>query len=184
MKLLRIKKNTNKQAGLKFPFCGNKITKKICFTESCKYNSGSQQGDLHKVFGIAVFHFINSFKTTKNKKFWELHKWLSIRLGWRYNIEEDVFELTDYTYVNGIGERDTSDNLIVKVKTNEVVEVEIEVIKNSLLLKLTTANGEKHLIEKTCKTPFYLCVPFFIRLFAYVGSGYTPNKDIVIKNFR
>lgn len=100
-----IKANTNKQAGIYFPLCKSMQSMKVVFTESCKYNSGSEQSDLHKLHGVGVFSLFGSFKTTINKKWWEVHKWLSIRVGWRYNIQEDCFEVTDYTYVNGIGER-------------------------------------------------------------------------------
>lgn len=175
--MILIPKNKNKQSGWYFPLCSNKISKTVAFTESCKYNSGDQQSDLHKIFGIGVFHLFNSFKTTKNKKWWELHKWLSLRVGWRYNIEEDCFEITDYCYINGIGERNSNDNTIVKVKSGEIVLVIISITKNCLELIIKKDNNVINIL-KTCKTPRVMV--FFLKLRAYVGSGFTPNKDIII----
>jgi hypothetical protein len=177
-----IKANTNKQSGLYFPLCFATITKTIAFTDSCKYNSGSEQSDLHKLFGIGIFHLFGSFKAAKNKKWWELHKWISIRAGWRYNPTNDTFEITDYTYVNGVGERDTTDNIIVSVKANEIFTITTYIEKDILGLVIKTSNREV-VIQKNCKTPVFLCVPFFLRLRAYVGSGYTTKNDIVIKTY-
>lgn len=183
MKQIIIKANSNKQKGLYFPLCGNTLTLTFSFTESCKYNSGNQQSDLHKLFGIGIFHLFGSFKTTKNKKWWELHKWHSARLGWRYNPIEDVFEITDYCYINGIGERNTYDNLIVKVKAGEAVTATIRV--DELGFSFYIKKGESmYIIEKDFKTPFFLNVPFLLRLRAYVGSGFTTNKDIIINKHK
>ena len=176
--MIVIPKNKNKQRGWYFPLCSNKISKKIAFTESCKYNSGDQQSDLHKIFGIGVFHLFNSFKTTKNKKWWELHKWLSLRVGWRYNIIEDVFEVTDYSYVNGIGERDTRDNKIFKIKVENYFTPVIEFKWNRMVMYIITDLGEHIEINSIpIKLPL---IPIYLKLRAYVGSGYTTNKDIKI----
>ncbi len=184
MKNILIKAGKNTQSGIRFPLCLSKRSLTFSFTESCKYNSGDQQSDLHKIFGIGVFHLFNSFKTTRTKKWWELHKWLSIRLGWRYNLQEDIFELTDYTYKNGLGERDTSDNFILKVKANEVVDATIEIKKNELLLTLYTERQGLKIIKVPCDTPKVLFFPFLISLHGYMGSGYTTAKDVVINTYK
>lgn len=180
MNQIVIKPNTNKQKGLHFPLCSSSRTITFSFTESCKYNSGDQQSDLHKLFGIGIFHLFGSFKTTKNKKWWELHKWHSARIGWRYNPIEDVFEITDYCYINGIGERNTDDNLIVKVKAGEVVTVTIRVDNEGFAFYITDSKSNMYIIEKNFKTPFFIYVPFLLRLNAYVGSGFTTSKEMNI----
>lgn len=174
--MIVIKANTNKQSGLYFPLCWSSRSITFSFTESCKYNSGKEQSDLHKLFGIGVFHLFGSFKTTRTKKWWELHKWLSIRVGWRYNIYEGVFEITDYCYIDGIGDRDATDNVIVKVKVGDVVKASTYVTKEGFVLEIT-ANGNTTVITKKIKMPICL---FFIRLRAYVGSGFTTKKDMII----
>ncbi len=183
MKPIIIKAGKNSQKGLHFPFCSNRIKLTLSFDKSWRYNSGDQQGDLHKVVGIAIFHLFKSFAITEHKKWWEIHKWLSVRLGARYNIQEDVIELTDYCYINGIGERDPSDNIVEKVKIEEEFTVEIFIEKNKLGVILETLN-RKIIIEHPCKTPFFLCIPFFLRLRAYVGSGFTTLKDMIINKHK
>ena len=182
MKEVVIKANTNKQKGLYLPLCSSSRTMTFSFTESCKYDvrGVGNQTNLHKLFGIGIFHLFGSFKNTKNKKWWELHKWHSARLGWRYNPIEDVFEITDYCYINGIGERNTTDNLIVKVKAGEIVTVTIRLDKDGFSFYITDGNANMYIIEKDFKTPFFLNVPFLLRLRAYVGSGFTTNKDMII----
>ncbi len=184
MKNIIIKAGNNKQKGWYFPLCSNSRTMTFSFTESCKYDvrGVGNQTNIHKLFGIGVFHVFGSFKTTKTKKWWEIHKWHSARLGWRYNPIEDVFEITDYCYINGIGERNTGDNLIVKVKTGEAVTVTIRV--NKLGFSFYITKGESmYVIEKDFKTPFFLNVPFLLRLRAYVGSGFTTLKNMIINRY-
>jgi hypothetical protein len=175
-----------KQKGWYFPLCSNSRTMTFSFTESCKYDvrGVGNQTNIHKLFGIGVFHVFGSFKTTKTKKWWELHKWHSIRLGWRYNPIEDVFEITDYCYINGIGDRSTTDNVIVKVKEGDIVTVEIIVKKGGFALHIIDNDGGVYVIEKSFKTPFFLCVPFFIRLRAYVELPIPIKQDMIINKLK
>jgi hypothetical protein len=177
-----IEAGKNKQKGWYFPLCFSSFTMTLSFDESWEYDSGDQQSDLHKVCGIAIFHLFKSFSTTKHKKWWELHKWLSVRLGARWNKVERVMEITDYTYIDGIGERDTTDNIIVKVKIKEVFKVTPYVEKNILGIYIETKD-KHYIIEKSCKTPIFLCIPFFLRLRAYVGSGFTTLKNMIINRY-
>jgi len=182
--MIIIKANTNKQSGLYFPLCGSSRSIKFSFTESCKYDvrGVGNQSNLHKLFGIGLFHLFGSFKTTKTKKWWELHKWLSIRVGWRYNPIEDVFEITDYCYINGIGDRSTTDNVIVKVKAEDVVKCSVYFLKDGLALEINV-NRNTTLITKQIAMPMFLCVPFFLRIRAYVELPYETKEDIIIERF-
>lgn len=57
------------------------------FTDSCKYHIGEDQGDWNKLFGISddINPHLNSY-----------------RIAWRYLIDEDMFELAPYYYINGV----------------------------------------------------------------------------------
>ncbi len=65
----------------------NDVTYRIQFTESCRYNIGSEQYDINKLFGIgyAPHHHKNS-----------------VRFGWRYDLKSDMIEILAYWYLNGI----------------------------------------------------------------------------------
>lgn len=179
-----IKKGYKKQKGLYLPLCLSNRSMTFAFTESCKYDvrGVGNQSNLHKLFGIGLFHLFGSFKTTKTKKWWELHKWLSIRVGWRYNPIEDVFEITDYCYINGIGDRSTTDNVIVKVKAGDVVKCSVYFLKDGLALEINV-NRNTTLITKQIAMPMFLCVPFFLRLRAYVELPYETKEYIIIERF-
>lgn len=174
-----IKKDSNKQEGLYFPLCGKSLSFRFSFNESFIY-TGKNQTDLHKVFGIGILSFPHSFKKGKNKKWWELHKWNSLRLGARWNKNLQCVELTDYSYIAGVGERDTTDNNIMQVKLKQVIFASISVVDNGFLLYLHNENNNEFLQTFIpCKLPrLYLC----LRLRAYMENVYRTG-DVVIETF-
>jgi len=174
-----IKKDSTKQQGLYFPLCGKSLSFRLSFNESFIYD-GKNQTDLHKVFGIGILSFPHSFKTGKNKRWWELHKWNSLRLGARWNKELQCVELTDYSYIDGVGERDATDNKIMQVKLKEVIFGSVSIIDNGFLLYLYNENNEEFLQTFIpCKLPkLYLC----LRLRAYMENVYRTG-DVVIETY-
>ena len=73
----------------------------ISFDESCKYDLKSKdQADINKLYGLSYGN----------------HYYNSDRIGWRYLVDEDVFELLTYSYVNGVRIPYIS---LGKVKSNE-----------------------------------------------------------------
>jgi hypothetical protein len=174
-----IKEGSKKKKGWYFPLCSKKRKLRFSFNESFIYE-GKNQTDLHKVFGIAILSFPHSFKTGKNKKWWELHKWNSLRLGARWNKVLQCAEITDYAYVAGVGERNTTDNKIMKVKLKDVVFAEISVVENGFLLDLHNENNGDFLQTFiACEMPkFYLC----LRLRAYMENVFRTG-DVVIDTY-
>lgn len=175
--MIVIPQYSNKQKGLYFPLCSKSRTIVISFDETFIYD-GKNQTDLHKVFGIGILSFPHSFKKGKNKKWWELHKWNSLRLGARWNKELQCVELTDYSYIDGVGERDATDNKIMQVKLKEVIFGSVSIIDNGFLLYLYNENNNEFLQTFIpCKLPkLYLC----LRLRAYMENVYRTG-DVVIE---
>ena len=89
------------------------IEQYISFDKSCKYNFKNQdQHDINKLCGLSYGY----------------HHYNSDRIGWRYIIEDDEFEITTYSYVNGVR---IPTIILGKVKANEIFKVEISTtIKN------------------------------------------------------
>lgn len=170
--MILIPKNKFKQKGWYLPFCCKSRLFVLSFDESFMY-IGKNQTDIHKIFGIGLLCF-NSFKKGKNKKWWEIHKWISMRLGARWNNDLKLVELMDYSYVNGVGERDATDNKILKVKAHkeeskrDKVMCKISIEKNGLLLLATNLNTLDTInVFIPCKIPkLYLC----LRLRAYMEN--------------
>jgi hypothetical protein len=59
----------------------------ITFTESCRYNLGTDQSDQNKLFGIGYSPG---------------HRMNSVRFGWFYNPTLDCIEISAYTYEDGV----------------------------------------------------------------------------------
>lgn len=82
-----IKKDTHSPIRFpKFIFGKTNLGYKIKFTESCRYNIGTEdQLDINKLYGIGYFpnHHINS-----------------VRFGWRYVADYDAIQIMAYWYVN------------------------------------------------------------------------------------
>lgn len=85
----------------------------ISFDDSCKYNLKTKdQADINKLFGLS----------------YGWHHYNSDRIGWRYLVEEDVFEILTYSYINGVRIPSIS---LGKVKANDKFRVRINtLIKN------------------------------------------------------
>lgn len=164
--MIKIKQGNSKQSGVYFPLCFSSRTKTIEFTESCKYdNNLSNPTNLQKIFGVALFHFFGSFKTTRTKKWWELHKWLSVRCGWRWSDELQCWELMDYCYINGNGDRLAYDKVKIRCVVGDRVTITTAIAPNKLILTIVK-NNVKTLVVRDCKTPKLML--FFIRLRAYI----------------
>ena len=58
----------------------------ISFTDSCRYNIGTDQCDINKLFGIGFLPY---------------HRRNSIRFGWRYIPQSDNIEILSYYYIKG-----------------------------------------------------------------------------------
>lgn len=87
---MKILKNRHYETPFPFPklYLGNvemEKTFKYKFTESCRYDLGSDQSDINKLFGFGYgYHHDNSD-----------------RVGWRYDPDSDQIELLTYVYING-----------------------------------------------------------------------------------
>lgn len=170
--MIIIPNNNTKQKGLYFPLCSKSRSIILSFDESFIYE-GKNQTDLHKIFGIGLFCF-GSFKKGKNKKWWELHKWLSLRLGARWNDTLKKVEVTDYSYVNGVGERDTTDNQILQITAHkeeskrDKLLCKISIEKNGMALLATNLNTLETInVFIPCEIPFFY-LP--LRLRAYMEN--------------
>lgn len=103
---------------LAFPWVikGGNLRKKLRFTESCKYDLGTEdQFDWNKLIGFSLG--LIGPKGHLNPVHWN-----SVRLGWRYNVKEKKFEISAYCYSEGT-RLDTP--VLAKVEANQIFAVEI-----------------------------------------------------------
>lgn len=174
--MIVIPQHSNKQKGLYFPLCGKQLEFRFSFDESFDY-VGKNQSDLHKIGGIGIFSIPHSFKVGKNKKWWELHKWFSLRIGARRNYAKNCIELTDYSYFQGVGERNTDDNQILDAQKGEIVYGKVSIEKNGMRLVLVNETSLKNInvFIKMDLPTFYLP----LRLRAYMENVHR-TKDVII----
>ncbi len=75
---------------------GAKHSKSFAFTESCKYDLKTEdQLDWNKLYGFTLG--LIGPKDQRNPVHYN-----SVRFGWRYNVELDVFEISAYCYSQGV----------------------------------------------------------------------------------
>lgn len=175
--MIIIKKNSTKQNGVYFPLCKKQREITFSFDESFVYE-GLNQTDVHKIFGIGILSIPHSFKKGTNKKWWELHKRNSMRLGARWNKELQCIELLDYAYVNGVGDRDATNNNILRADLHDLLYCKISIVKDGFLIYVKNKTKDKFINTFVpCDIPnFYLCM----RLRAYMQNVFRKG-DIVIK---
>ena len=89
---------------------GKPIERKVTFTDSCRYNVGTEQQDWNKLFGMS-FGFFPLFKQ------FQMHE-NSARFGWRYNPSTDKIEVAPYLYTNG--KREYAETLGIEVFSCEI----------------------------------------------------------------
>jgi hypothetical protein len=70
----------------KVRFKNGSVSYRISFDQSCRYDTGPEQGDISKLFGIGYL--------------WSHHK-DSARFGWTYNKDSGKIDIYTYCYVSG-----------------------------------------------------------------------------------
>jgi len=96
MKSVIIKKGkhlSNQSTGIRLRKSTGMISAIVMFTNSCKYNVGSDQADWNKLFGCS-WGFL-----PLGKQFMMHHE--SSRWAWRYNAVTRMIEVCPYYYING-----------------------------------------------------------------------------------
>lgn len=124
MKTYIIKKGTHSSFRLpKFIWNPKGYKIKFSFTNSCKYVTSdiNNQNDINKLFGFSRgIHMLPQNNNLLKKMFGRICN--SIRIGWRYNIKNDNFEIFKYKYINGT--RCISD-VLVALKANQEYTISI-----------------------------------------------------------
>lgn len=138
------------------------IGRELLFDESCEYMLGSEdQYDWNKLygwsFGIDGIH--------EN----------SIRLVWRYNLQEKCVEVAPYAYIDGKRLLPTKDQ-IVKVKIGEKISTSIEVLDNHAKVMITTDKARFY--NYTYNDCHYKVL---FGCWFYFGGDSTPLHDITIR---
>lgn len=133
----------------------------ISFDENCKYNLKTKdQADINKLCGLSYGN----------------HHYNSDRIGWRYLVEEDVFELLTYSYINGVRIPSIS---LGKVKANEKFRVKIST---------TIKNGKRFVVfelNDKCVAKEYKVSKMWIKytLGLYFGGNRTAPHDMKINYY-
>lgn len=105
---MKIKKGTHAPMRLPSLLLGySMIGYRVTFTESCRYDIGSDQSDINKLFGIGYFSWrLFGMKTSKLFGRTFTYPWFrvahhdnSVRFGWRYS--HGLIEIMAYWYHNG-----------------------------------------------------------------------------------
>lgn len=133
----------------------------VSFDDSCKYNLKTKdQYDINKLFGLSYGN----------------HHYNSDRIGWRYLVEEDVFELLTYSYINGVRIPSIS---LGKVKANEKFRVRIQtLIKNGKRFVVFELNDK-------CVAKEYKVSKVWIKytLGLYFGGNRTAPHDMKVNYY-
>jgi hypothetical protein len=133
----------------------------ISFDESCKYNLKTKdQADINKLCGLSYGR----------------HHYNLDRIGWRYLVEEDVFELLTYSYVDGVRIPSIS---LGKVKANEKFRAKVTTVLN---------NGKRIVTFKLndrCVAKEYKVSKVWIKytLGLYFGGNRTAPHDMVVNYY-
>ena len=162
----------------------NKVLKaRVAFTDSCRYDIGSDQSDINKLFG---FSFL-TWKIFKKKKIsifgktmnipWvrPMHHYNSFRFGWTYSPTKDVIEIYTYWYTNGV----RNFKYITSVNIDDVVNYELIIENEHIIFKMESIDMESIDIvmnSHTIRSEFkfgYLLQPFF-------GGNQTAPHDVEI----
>jgi hypothetical protein len=104
------------------------------------------------------------------------HHYNSDRIGWRYLVNEDVFELLTYSYINGVRIPSVS---LGKVKANEIFRVEIST---------KTKNGKRFVVfelNDVCVSKEYKVSKVWIKytLGLYFGGNRTAPHDMKVNYY-
>jgi hypothetical protein len=158
---VRIKKG-NHYSSWKFPkfYVNNlNVSKNIIFTDSCKYDLGSEdQYDINKLFGIGYFPW---------------HHYNSVRFGWRYNIANNNISIFSYWYHNKIRNYE----LMGSVELNDLNFYLIQIKDNQhelIVLNRSLDIVMEHVVDVPPKSIGYYLKPFF-------GGNKPAPHDITIK---
>ena len=133
----------------------------VTFDESCKYNLKSKdQADINKLFGLS----------------YGWHHYNSDRIGWRYLVEEDVFEILTYSYVNGVR---IPSILLGYVKANEKFRAKV---------RTTIKNGKRFVVfelNDRCVAKEYKVSKVWIKytLGLYFGGNRTAPHDMKVNYY-
>jgi hypothetical protein len=138
-----------------------KVEQYISFDDSCKYDLKTKdQADINKLCGLSYGY----------------HHYNSDRIGWRYLVNEDVFELLTYSYINGVRIPSVS---LGKVKANEIFRVEIST---------KTKNGKRFVVfelNDVCVSKEYKVSKVWIKytLGLYFGGNRTAPHDMKVNYY-
>jgi hypothetical protein len=129
-------------------FFGNKVKRKVLFTNNCLYNINESQLNINKLFGFSLLY----------------HHWESARFGWR--AMDGKIELLAYIYNNRkrINEWDY-DILLARVDIDTLYNLSLEIKNNNYQFKIFDEFGQLISIrEYPCKSNMkfgYLLNPYF-----------------------
>lgn len=131
------------------------------FDESCKYNLNTKdQSDINKLCGLS----------------YGWHHYNSDRIGWRYLVDEDVFEILTYSYINGVR---IPSILLGYVKANEKFRSKVSTtIKNGKRIVVFELNDR-------CVAKEYKVSKVWIKytLGLYFGGNRTAPHDMVVNYY-
>ena len=82
---MRIRKGTHAPLRLPSIVTSSEIARLVQFTPSCRYDIGSDQSDINKLFGVGYLPH---------------HHHNSARFGWRYDTASGMIEVLAYWYAN------------------------------------------------------------------------------------
>jgi len=125
----------------------DKIEFAFKFSNNCGYFFGNENDlILNTIFGISFGH------QHKN----------SIRLGWKWSVQEQCIEIYPYAYINGKYIQELN-KCLSKIKPNELTYCTIEINSNNFnisIVTLNSANSTKITKPKLIKIGYYL-FPYF-----------------------
>lgn len=135
------------------------VSYRVKFTESCIYDLINKDSyGVNKLFGLTF----GIFGVHKN----------SVRFGWK-PFSKDVIMIYAYTYNKGV----RKETQFLKVKTNEYLEMNIEVKKDKYIFKIKSLDK---LYTSVLEVQHNSIVSFGYVNFLYIGGTKKVNQNIMI----
>lgn len=178
MENILIKREKHNPTELNWGLCKNKRKLTFSFTESCLYKFNDEDdNDINKLFGIGLFMIPKSLTTSQHKKWFELHKHTSVRLGWNCNYESKTINLFNYSYIN----KTRVNSKICEIEINKIYSAEIfsSVNFNYICIK----HNNKLIGDDIKHFGYNINNCIYFKLGAYFGGQKVAPNDVLIKTY-
>jgi len=161
LKVVKVQKGKHRFRPLRLRLFLNKsrLAFSVCFNYTAKYDIGSNQSDINKLFGIGYLpgHHRNS-----------------ARFGWRYN--KDINKIDIFSYVYDSGKRKATFLCSIAINVPHVFILEISPIRNQYGFTVVQRNVNMIISSYDERVQHIPAIGYFLN--SYFGGDETAPHDI------